>query len=33
VDYANRKVSPHNPTDAEINAAEKGNPDAVQPQK
>ena len=32
-DFQNRDVSQHKTTNAEINAAEKGNPDAVQPQK
>jgi len=31
MDYASRPISPHNPTNAEINATENGNPDAVQP--
>jgi hypothetical protein len=29
VDYAKRTGSPHNPTNAEINAAETGNPASV----
>ena len=29
MDYANRPISPHNPTNAEINAAETGNPASV----
>ena len=32
-DFQNRDVSQHKTTNAEINAAEKGNPDAVEPQK
>ena len=32
-DFQNRDASQHKTTNAEINAAEKGNPDAVQPQK